>query len=102
MSQQIHVGDVGTEFRILVKDEGVAMDLSGVSSMSVKFRTQTNVKKTKTPVFVNSGTDGLIKYVSESGFLDEKGQWDLQVYVELPGGSRWNTDIVNFHVHPNI
>jgi hypothetical protein len=102
MSQQIHVGDVGTEFRILVKDEGVAMDLSGVSSMTVKFRTQTNTVKTKTPVFVNSGIDGLIKYVSEAGFLSEKGQWDLQVYIELPGGSRWSTDIVNFHVHPNI
>jgi len=102
MSEQIHLGDIGTEFRVLVKDEGVAMDLSGVSAMYMKFRTPKHVKKTETPTFVNSGVDGLIRYISVAGFLSEPGQWDLQVVVELPGGSRWHTDIVNFHVHPNI
>ena len=102
MPQQIHMGDIGTEFRATIVEDGAAKDVSAADTITFKFRKENNSVVAKTGVFVNSGTDGLVKYISEAGFLDMKGEWDWQVYVEFPGGSKWHTDIVNFHVHPNI
>lgn len=102
MAEQIHLGDVGTELRFLVTESDVVVDLSTASTLSGKFRTPTNRVKTETLVFVNSGTDGLLKYTTISGFLDETGGWDAQVVITFAAGSTWSTDIVNFHVHPNI
>jgi len=102
MAEQIHIGDVGTNFEVTVMEDSLAKDLSTATSVVMRFRRPNNSVVEKNATFVNSGIDGKVHYISESGFLNVRGPWDLQVVVTFPGGNVWHTDIVNFHVHPNI
>ena len=102
MSEQINMWDVGTSFEVTVYDKGSPKDVSEATTITLKFRKPDNTVVLKEGVFVSSGTDGKIRYVTEEEFLDFKGQWDLQVQLEFADGSKWNTNIANFHVHPII
>jgi hypothetical protein len=102
MPEQIHVGDIGIDFEVTVLEDGSGKDLSSASTITMKFRDPNNGIFSKAAAFVSSGIDGKVHYETEAGLLHMKGQWDLQVVITFPGGDVWHTDIVNFHVHPNI
>ncbi len=102
MAGEVHLGDIGTEFRITIVDEdGTAIDISSSSTKTVIFKKPDGTKLEKVASFVNSGTDGLLKYVTISGDLDLIGTWKIQAKVILPGGS-WYSNFKSFKVYRNL
>lgn len=101
MSQEIHVGDVGTIFEVTVTDSGVAVDISAATTKQIIFAKPDGTIVVKDAVFVGTGTDGKLKYTTIANDLDLKGDWRLQVKVVLPSGT-WKSDIQEFKVYLNL
>lgn len=102
MKSEVHVNDIGTAFRATVYDEdSLAVSLTGVSSKYLIFKKPDGTVSQKSADFYTDGSDGVIQYISESGFLDQPALWQLQGYVIFPGGS-WKTDIYEFRVFKNL
>jgi hypothetical protein len=99
---EIHVGDIGTSLEFEIRDEeGDIVDVSGATTKQVTFRRPGGTKFIRTLDFINTGTDGLVKYVTTAGDLDKAGTWKAQVYVVL-GGGEWYTTTGTFEVHRNL
>jgi hypothetical protein len=98
---EIHVGDVGTVFQITVNDQNGPVDLTAVDAMYVLFKKPDDKFMQKTPVFVNTGSDGQIKYVTQAGDLDQYGTWQIQARVVF-GSDVYSTDIQRFKVQRNL
>jgi len=102
MSAQVHVGDIGTVFQATVKDQdGAVVDISTASVKTLFFRKPNGTVLAKAAVFVATGTDGQMKYVSIAGDLDQSGNWSLQGYVVI-GAGQWHTDTATFFVKANV
>lgn len=102
MSAKVFVGDVGTSFQVTVRDEnGAVVDVSLSPSLLLIFKKPDGTNLTKTAQRVNDGTDGLIRYVTEEGDIDQPGKWLLQGYVEK-GNAKLYTDVHEFRVYPNL
>lgn len=101
MASEIHVNDVGTRFLATIKDDGVVVDISTASSITMIFKKPDDeiVNKTGTPF--SDGTDGKVYYDTLAGDLDEAGLYKLQAKVVLTNGTYY-TDIYTFHVHCNL
>lgn len=101
MAAQIHVGDIGTRFTATVKDQdGVAVDVSA-ATLTMTFTKPSKALVTKTPSLVSGGTDGIIRYTTLSGDLDEAGQWHVQALAVI-AATQWHTDIHDFTVVANL
>lgn len=103
---EVHVGDIGTVFRITLKDKQcdgtmVILDVSAASKLDIIFRAPNGIKKTKSANFTTDGSDGKIEYISLDGDIDSAGEWKIQVYLELPSG-KWSSDIGSFYVYENL
>jgi len=100
--EEIHLGDIGTEFRCTIKDSGTAVDISSASSVKqIKFKKPDCTVVTKSATFYTDGTDGIISYVTVDGDLDIAGLWQAQAYVELTSG-KYHSDIISFRVYDNL
>lgn len=103
MSAEIHVGDVGTAFKITVKDEDEAViDISTATLKQIWFQKADGTVVTKTASFVTDGTDGQMQYVTEDDDLDQTGKWKIQGYIEIGASRKVHTDISEFKVWPNL
>lgn len=94
---EIHVGDVGTQFTLSIYDENS-------NSVSVSGATATiNFKKPDSTIVSKNATVGAssISYISATGDLDSAGTWSLQGYINF-GVSGWYTDIQKFQVYHNL
>jgi hypothetical protein len=101
MSAEIHKYDIGTAITIAVRDcEGI-VDLSSASSIRIKFLKPDKTSLTVTATLVNSGTDGLIRYITASGDLNVVGMWSYEVLVTV-GSNFWSSDVGTFRVYSNI
>ena len=100
MASEIHVNDVGTRFLATIKDDGVVVDISQATSVTMIFKKPDDevVHKAGT---VLSGVDGQVYYDTIAGDLDEAGHYKLQAKVVLTNGIYY-TDIYNFQVHCNL
>lgn len=97
----LHIGDVGTVLRFTVKEQNVALDISGATVKKLKLK-----KKDKTTVefdmeFTTDGTDGQVEYTTQANDIDQKGKWYAQVYLEMPSG-KWHTSKVEIEVDDNV
>ena len=102
MSEQIHLNDIGTQFKVTVKDEdSVVVDLSSASTLQLIFQKPSGDKLTTTASLINDGTDGLIQYITVSGDIDECGIWQMQARVVI-GTKDFKTDIGSFKVYRNL
>ena len=98
---EIHVGDVGTRFLMVIKDTHQIIDISTATTKSMIFTKPGGSKLTKTASFVTGGTDGQIYYISTAGDLDTAGTWQLQAYIVMPVGT-WYSDISTFTVWADL
>lgn len=101
MSYQIHINDVGTEFRITIMDNSAVVNISSATLLEIIFQ-----KPDTTDLVVNAdlytdGTDGVLYYRVVSGDLDQSGIFKIQAYVEISGGSYYSS-IGSFKVHCNL
>ena len=102
MASEIYVGDIGTTFKCLIKDEdSEIVNVSGANLKQITFRKPGGTVVDKSASFTTDGADGYIQYVSVSGDLNAPGMWSLQAYVGL-SGAYWHSTINQFKVHPNI
>lgn len=113
---EIHVGDIGTIFRVTLKDKAcdgtvAVLDVSAASGTSDKqfiFKTPSGIKKTVDAEFTTDGHDGKLEYVIEAAemgqeeFLNEAGEWKLQVSIVFDTVGQWKSDIGSFIVYENL
>lgn len=86
MSENIHIGDVGTIFKIkIVDDDSVAIDISDATTKQIIFlKPGRRASVTQTATFTTDGTDGYIEYQTVADDLDKAGLWKIQGKVIGP------------------
>lgn len=101
MSEEIHVSDVGTEFRITILDGTTLVDLSSASSIVITIKRPDGTLITANANLYTDGTDGIIYYNIESGDLDQGGIYKIQATVTV-GSSVYSSSIGSFKVMCNL
>lgn len=101
MSNQVHVNDIGTEFRIQILDDETVVDLSGASVLNIIFRKPSGNSIIVDAELYTDGLDGTMYYNAVEGDLDEAGIYKIQGYVEI-GAGKFYSSIGSFKVHCNI
>lgn len=84
MALTIHVGDTVTFVQTLLTQSGAPLDLSGATTLSMKFKPQSASTVTKTAVLTTDGTDGKMQYTTLVTDLNVAGNWFEQSYVVTP------------------
>ncbi len=100
-TEEIHVGDIGTQITLSITDAGTAVDLSSATTKQIIFLKPDRTKLTKTAEFATDGTNGQLKYTTIAGDLDLAGFWQVQAYVVLPTGE-WHSSTEMFEVSENL
>ena len=102
MTAEIHENDIGTQFQVTITGPaGNAVNISGATDKRIIFKKPSGATVSQTADFLNTGTDGIIKYVSASGDLTPVGSWKIQAYVNTPSGE-WHSTFKTFKVHRNL
>ena len=101
MTQEIHVGDVGTAFTVTMMDGSLAVDLSTTTVLQIIFKKQDATTIERDAELVTDGADGQMRYVTVAGDLDMAGNWSLQGYIESATG-KWHSTVQEFRVYANL
>jgi hypothetical protein len=102
MPADFHVGDTGTVIEVELLENG--QPLPGLAAATIKqliFQKPDKSIVVKTAQFSTNGSDGLIRYITEAGFLDQDRTWKVQGKVTLPSGT-WSSEIGEFVVEKNL
>ena len=106
MHKDIHQNDVGTVFRINLKDNGIAVDLTGFITLEIRFKKPSGevvIQTADIPSGV-SETLGQIEYITEAAAsgaaedLNETGIWKIRARIVLPTGT-WTSEEDTFQVN---
>jgi hypothetical protein len=100
-AEEIHVGDVGTQLVVTVKDNTTVVDISSATAKYLTLKKPDGTSLQKSTAFVTDGTDGQMQYTTVSGDLSICGSWKMQGKVEITSGD-FNTDITSFKVYRNL
>lgn len=99
MSSLVFVGQAGVDIRVqFVTPEDDIINVSSATTKQIRFLKPTGVESDIAADFVATGSDGWIKYVTPSGFLDIPGVWDYWGYAVLPGDVVLVTESGSFEV----
>lgn len=101
MSEEIHVGDVGTEFRITILEGAAVVDLSSASSIDIIIKRPDGTLITANGSLYTDGTDGIIYYNILVGDLDQGGIYKIQAVVTI-GAATYSSSIGSFKVMCNL
>ena len=101
MSDEVHVGDVGTIFEITVLDGTTPLDISAATEMKIFLRRPSDTVVSDDATHTTDGTDGKMEYTSQSGDVDEPGLWRIQGKIIIPEGTFY-TDIDQFVVEASL
>tara|TARA_R110000744_G_scaffold104065_5_gene199328 strand:- start:338 stop:649 length:312 start_codon:yes stop_codon:yes gene_type:complete len=99
---EIHKGDIGTVFKVTIKDGSEVVDISSSTTKQLIFKKPSGEKLEKAASYFTNGSDGIITYSTLDGDLDEEGMWKLQGKIILSGGNTFNTDLKSFKIHRNL
>ena len=66
-----------------MEDSNGAINVSAASPITFYFTKPGGTTVTKTGSLYSDGTDGIVKYLTTSGDIDEEGLWSVYVYVDL-------------------
>ena len=101
-ANEIRVGDIGTQFKVTIKDGTSVVDISSATSTKqIILKKPDGTKLTNTATFFLDGTDGIMYYSTVDGDLDVPGVWKLQGKVVITAGT-FSTDVYSFKVHRNL
>ena len=103
-ANEIHENDIGTKFKLTVKDGSSAVNISSAVSAGTKqviIKKPSGDKLEKNASFTTDGTDGVMEYTTEANDLDESGTYKLQGKVQITDGTFF-TDVHTFKVYRNI
>ena len=101
MSDEIHVGDIGTRIELTVLKDNLPLNLSTATDIDLVIGRPTAAKLTVTPTFVTDGTDGKVYYLTVINDLSEAGIYQLQIIATFSGG-KWHSEIVKMRVYANV
>lgn len=117
---EIHVGDIGTLYRVRALDRGVDFDISGADVAELIFKLPNNVTVRKTATVTTEGSPAdtwYLEYEVQPGdgvgspgeFHDNPGPFQVQGYVHFSDGKQWHsniqtvdTDGQELRIHPNL
>ena len=100
--EEIHVGDIGTQFQATLYDCDVVVDISTATVKEIIFLKPDGTKVVNTADFLTDGSDGIIYYAPTLATeLDQEGNWKIQARVVMPTGT-WSSDVQKFKVYPNL
>lgn len=100
MSSEIHALDYGTEIRITVKENDVAIDISSSSITEFLIRKPDGTLLTVNADFYTDGTDGVLTYITVDGDTDIAGTYKFQARITM--GGLFYTSWATFKVHCNV
>lgn len=92
--RRLHVGEVGTQLKILVqeRDENDILqivDIAGMIQAHIAFvKGEGGEVISRALTLYTDGTDGLLLYTFQEGDLDTEGRWDWQMFIQLSSG-KW-------------
>ncbi len=98
---EIHLNDLGTALRILVKDGTATVDISGASTKNIILKKPSGVVMTKTADFTTDGTDGKLEYITATADINEWGPWKIQANI-ITASTNFKSDIGEFTVYVNL
>ncbi len=105
MSENIHVGDIGTAFTVTITDDdGTPRDISDADTLEIDFKAPDRSVQTQTAIFVTDGSNGQIRYITAAATdLHMPGPWRLQAHVASTAGSYDNrSEFGHFPVQKNL
>jgi hypothetical protein len=97
----IHVGDIGTIFRVTIVDGSSIVPLSGASIMSILFEKPDGTVVTVSGEWTTDGSDGKIECASYEGLLDMDGTWEIGAIIVTNEG-RWEATSQSFKVRGGL
>ncbi len=83
--KKLQVGDFGAEIVLVFWNCDQPRDISAALTREVIFTKPDDTVVPKPALFVTGGLDGAIKYVIETGLIDQAGIWDIQGRVAGTG-----------------
>jgi hypothetical protein len=97
-----HIGEIGLEIQFQLLDEnGSILDVSG-TTVTILIHKPSGVYISKSASFLTDGSDGLIRYATQSGDLDESGEYQAQAKIEWAGGVLLYSGEIEFSVSKTI
>lgn len=98
--EKIYVGDEGTRFNFTIMEEGAAVNLTGYTSLQVRFQRPDKTTFDRTLEVVDE-TVGEVRYTTLSTDLDQAGRWHFQLMLDL---AEWDGSgsLGSFWVHKPI
>ena len=101
----VQKNDIGTIFRLTVKNGTTAVDISSATATrSMIFTAPSGASTERTIANVtlpNGGSDGKIQYISQSGDINETGEWRVQASVAITAGT-FKSSVARFDVGSNL
>jgi len=103
-----HVGDVNTDFQLLVQDTDVngvnqIVDLSTATSLQIIIQDPDGTETTVTASVLNApGTDGYMRYLNQSSaLLNQGGIWKYRAKITFSDGGVFQSNNASFEVLAN-
>lgn len=90
---QINLIGLSIEITMTKDSDGAVIDCSGASAKNIYLYKPSGVVLTKAAAFKTDGADGVLKYTTISGDLDEVGTYKVQGFVVDSAGNEWWSDI---------
>lgn len=83
------LNDIGNEIKVRINKDDCSGNVENVSSATVitfYIIKPNGTVLTKTGVLDTDGTDGIVKYTTIAGDLDQVGAYRVEVYIEFSAG----------------
>ena len=80
---ELHVGDVGTEITVSLVDGSEPVDLTGLTTTTIKIQRPDRTVVSITAAAVGSLVDGVIKGTVATGTFTVRGNYTIQAYLVI-------------------
>jgi len=80
---ELHVGDVGTEIILSLVDGSEPVDLTGLTTSTIKIQRPNRTEVSITAAAVGSLADGVIKGTVATGTFTVRGNYTIQAYLVI-------------------
>lgn len=100
ITERIHLGDIGTIFRVTIMEEGVGVNLVGYTSILFRFK-RPDGEILEVAAEIEDEDEGIVSYTTVDGDLNLTGRWWLELDIDLPGW-QGKTSKKSFFVYENL
>ena len=99
MPAAIVTTDIGTTFRVTVKDQaGTVVNIASATTRQLIMKAPSGALKTFTASLTGDGTDGIMEFVTtDADQVGEAGDWQWQARVVIGSGD-WKSEVKRFNV----